>query len=74
MNSLTGKFSVVDMHTGENYLDIDKIEYEGSLSDVMDYGTPAQVPNEGSVIRLYRNEKRIATLFSFEEKIFIYDE
>jgi hypothetical protein len=42
MNSLTGKFSVVDMHTGENYLDIDKIEYEESLSDVMDYGTSAQ--------------------------------
>ncbi|MXQ53340.1 hypothetical protein [Shimazuella alba] len=74
MNSITGKFSIVDMNTGKNYLDIDTIEYEGSLANVVDYGNSAQVPSEGSILDLYRNKNRIATIFAGEEKIYIYHE
>jgi hypothetical protein len=74
MNSITGEFSVIDMNTGENYLDIDMIEYEGSLSNVVDYGSHVQVPSEGSFLYLYRNKKRVATIFAGEEKICIFHE
>jgi hypothetical protein len=72
MKSITGSFTVTDMNTVRNHLDIDTIKYSGTLSDVIDYGTPALVPNQGSTVELYRNKTLVEKLFAGEHGIYIY--